>query len=215
MRTSRLDALAALLAVASIGALLAGMTGTEAAFVVSTGNAANNFSAISDWKPPVVARAAVVKAEGGIPGYVRTGGSYTVIASVADDPSSNPPAGLASVQGNVATITTGSTAVAMPAVATTFGGQSWSHRSAALAVPAGRAAGSYAGSITAGDSATPSNTSTAIPFSAVVDNTAPTRTSATIANGGVAGRMDAGDTITFLWSEIIDPESVSAGWDAR
>jgi hypothetical protein len=29
----------------------------------------------------------------------------------------------------------------------------------------------------------------------------------------VAGRIDAGDTITFLWSEIIDPESVLAGWN--
>src|SRR3954469_11193103 len=213
MRTRRLDQLAAFVVVAAFAVLVLTGTGTDASFVVATGNGVSAFSTIPDWKPPLVARAAVVKAEGGIPGYVRTGGSYTVVASVTDDPSSNPPAGLATVRGNVSTITAGQTALAMPASASTVGGLTYTHRSAALTVPAGRAAGTYTNSITATDLATPVNTSAAVPFTAIVDNTAPTRTSATIANGGVAGRIDAADTITFLWSEIIDPESVLAGWD--
>jgi hypothetical protein len=214
MSTSRLDRLAALVVVMILGMLFAGGTGTDAAFVVPTDNPGNNFSTIPDWKGPIVSRAAVVKAEGGIPGYVRTGGSYTVIASVADDPSSRPPAGLGTVTGNVATITTAQTAVAMPASASTFAGLTYTHRSAALTVPVGRAAGTYpTNSIAANDLAAPPNAATPLVFSAVVDNTAPTRTSVTIANGGVAGRMGAFDTITYLWSEVVDPISVLAGWD--
>jgi hypothetical protein len=213
VRTSRLDRLAALVIVAVLGTLVVDATGTDAAFVVPTDNPSNSFSSIPDWKPPVIARAAVVKSEGGIPGYVRAGGSYTVVASVADNPSSNPPAGLAAAQTNVSALTTGATAVALPAAASTFGGQTYTHRSAAVTATTGRAAGTYAGSVTATDLATPANASAAFPVSTVVDNTAPTRTSATIANGGVAGRIDAGDTITYLWSEIIDPESVLAGWN--
>ncbi len=75
----------------------------------------------------------------------------------------------------------------------------------------GFAASSYAGSITSTDSVVPPNSGTSN-FSTVVDNTAPTRTSASIANGGVAGRMDAGDTIAYVWSEIVDPQSVLSGW---
>lgn len=212
MRTSTLDRLAALVIVVTLGVVVADAAGTDAAFVVPTGNPGNSFSAVPDWKPPAISRAAVVKAEGGIPGYVRAGGSYTVVASVSDDPSSNPPSGVGAVQGNVSTLTAGATAVAMPASASTVGGQTYTHRSAGTAVPAGRAAGTYAGSVTAGDAATPANTSAAFPLSVVVDNTAPTRTSATVTNGGTAGRMDAGDSITYTWSEAVDPESVLAGW---
>jgi hypothetical protein len=213
MWTSRLDRLAALVVVLTLGMLLVGGTGTDAAFVVPTDNPGNAFSTIPDWKGPVISRAAVVKAEGGIPGYVRPSGGYTVIASVTDDPSSNPPAGVGTVTGNVSTITAGQTAVAMPASASTFMGLAYTHRSAALTVPAGRAAGTYpSSSIAANDLATPPNPATALTFSTVVDGTAPTRTSATVTNGGTAGRMDAGDTVTYLWSEIVDPESVLAGW---
>lgn len=213
MSTSRLDRLAGLVVVLTLGTLLAGGTGTDAAFVVPTDNPGNAFSTVPDWKGPIIDRGAVVKAEGGIPGYVRAGGSYTVIASVADDPASNPPAGVGTVTGNVATVTAGQTAVAMPASASTFMGLTYTHRSAALTVPAGRAAGTYAThSIAAGDLAAPPNAAAAFGFSTVVDNTAPTRTSATITNGGVAGRVGQGDTITYLWSEVIDPNSVLAGW---
>ena len=69
-----------------------------------------------------------MKAEGGIPGYVRTGGSYTVVASVTDDPSSNPPLGARHRQGSVAP---GATALPLPASASRFGGQTYTHRSAA------------------------------------------------------------------------------------
>ena len=77
-------------------------------------------------------------------------------------------------------------------------------------MPVGLAAGTYAKHHRT-DLVVPPNSGTSN-FSAVVDNTAPTRTSASIANGGVAGRTDAGDTITYVWSEIVDPQSVLSGW---
>lgn len=213
MRTSRLDRLAALVIVVTLGTLIGSSARTDAAFVVPTDNPANSFSAHPDWKPPTVARAAVVKAEGGIPGYVRAGGGYTVVASAADDPSSNPPSGVGTGQANASSLTTGATAVALPVAASTIGGLTYTNRSAVTTVTAGRAEGNYAGALTVSDQATPANTSATLGFSAVVDNTAPIRTSATVTNGGTARRMDAGDRIVYLWSEIIDPEAVLAGWD--
>jgi hypothetical protein len=45
-----------------------------------------------------------------------------------------------------------------------------------------------------------------------VDNTAPTATNVQSANGGTLERIDAGDTITFTWSEPMAPASILAGW---
>ena len=46
----------------------------------------------------------------------------------------------------------------------------------------------------------------------VVDNTAPTGTAIQAANGGTAGTMGAGDSVTFTWSEPMAPASIMAGW---
>jgi chitinase len=46
-----------------------------------------------------------------------------------------------------------------------------------------------------------------------VDNTAPTGTAIQGANGGTAGTMDAGDSVTFTWSEPMLPASIKATWD--
>ena len=46
-----------------------------------------------------------------------------------------------------------------------------------------------------------------------VDNTAPTAADVQTANGGtVAGRPELSDTVTFTYSEPIDPESILTGW---
>ena len=46
----------------------------------------------------------------------------------------------------------------------------------------------------------------------IIDNTHPTATSVNAANGGTAGRIDAGDTLTFTWSEPMAPASILSGW---
>ncbi|HVL50533.1 MAG TPA: signal peptidase I, partial [Actinomycetota bacterium] len=57
------------------------------------------------------------------------------------------------------------------------------------------------------------NTRTQSNLSVGVDNTAPFASDIQTANGGgTAGRAEAGDTITFTFSEQIDPQSVLAGW---
>jgi chitinase len=46
-----------------------------------------------------------------------------------------------------------------------------------------------------------------------IDNTAPTGTAIQGANGGTAGTMDAGDSVTFTWSEPMLATSILAGWN--
>jgi chitinase len=50
-------------------------------------------------------------------------------------------------------------------------------------------------------------------YQIVIDNQTPTGTALTAANGGgIAGRIDGGDTIRFTWSEPMAPASILAGW---
>jgi chitinase len=70
--------------------------------------------------------------------------------------------------------------------------------------------GVYSGRMTATDSTGKTSISAVISFT--VDNTAPTATDVQGANGGTAGKMDAGDTLTFTYSEAMLPSSVLAGW---
>ena len=57
------------------------------------------------------------------------------------------------------------------------------------------------------------NQSTSAIVSAYVNNTGPTGTDVQGANGGVNDRLDAGDSVTFTYSEAIDPASIMAGWN--
>jgi chitinase len=54
--------------------------------------------------------------------------------------------------------------------------------------------------------------SSSAPVTVTVDNTAPTATDVQALNGGTAGRIDAGDTVAFTWSEPMAPASILAGW---
>ncbi|MCF6386576.1 Ig-like domain-containing protein [Mycobacterium sp. MBM] len=47
----------------------------------------------------------------------------------------------------------------------------------------------------------------------IVDNVAPTAVDVQTTNGGSAGYLDQGDTITYTFSEAIDPTTILAGWD--
>jgi chitinase len=73
--------------------------------------------------------------------------------------------------------------------------------------------GSYDLRATAVDGVGRSTTSATV-AARVVDNTAPSGTDVQVANGsGTAHKMDAGDTLTFTWSEAMAPGSILAGWD--
>jgi hypothetical protein len=71
--------------------------------------------------------------------------------------------------------------------------------------------GTYTAQATQADSAGNTAKSTAHTFT--IDTTAPTRVSIAAANGtGTAGHLDAGDTITFTYSEPMLASSILSGW---
>jgi hypothetical protein len=163
----------------------------------------------ADTLPPVVSSTVIAKTSPYVPGFVRQGGAYYVYANVAD--AGCAPSGIASVTANVSTVTTGQTAVALLPGSYTVGGATYNYRSASITANAALAAGAKAYTITSTDNATNSQTQTG--YSVTVDNTRPTGSTVQTANGGAtAGKPEAGDTITFTFSEAIDPETVLAGW---
>jgi Big-like domain-containing protein len=71
--------------------------------------------------------------------------------------------------------------------------------------------GTYTARATQADSA--GNTGTTATRTFTIDTTAPTRVSISAANGtGTSGHLDAGDTITFTYSEPMLASSVLSGW---
>jgi hypothetical protein len=75
----------------------------------------------------------------------------------------------------------------------------------------GVADGTYQVRVLATDSL--NHTSTSAPITLIIDNNGPNATAIDSANGGTAGRIDNGDTITFTWNEAIDPASIMGGWN--
>jgi predicted ribosomally synthesized peptide with SipW-like signal peptide len=192
---------------ALVGALA--ITGTVAAFSDSTDNASNMVTAAPDFAAPQVSSAVVAKTAGYDPSYVKQAGTYYVYANVAAD-TGNPASGIASVRANSSSFDTGQSAVALTAGSYSVGGVPYNYRSAALGADNPLTAGGRAFSVTATDTA--SNAST-FNGSLTVDNTAPTAADVQSANGGtVAGRPELSDTVTFTYSEPIDPESILTGW---
>ena len=196
-------ALAALLAAVAIG-------GTAAAFSGMANNSSNQVSAAPDFAAPQVSSAVIAKTPGYDPSYVKQGGNYFVYANVAAD-TGNPASGIATVRANLSSFDTGQTAVAMTAGSYSVAGVAYNYRSASLGADNPLTAGSRAFSVTATDNALNASNFNG---SLTVDNTAPTASDVQTANGGsVAGRPELNDTITFTFSEPIDPESVLSGWN--
>ena len=173
----------------------------------------NELVAAADWVAPSASASVIGKSQGGVPGYIRQGGTYLVYANVSD--SGAPASGIASVTANASAITTGQSAAALSAGSFPIGGVTYSHRSGALTANASLAAGTYAYSLAAKDLANNSRTQSG--YTVVVDNTAPTAADVQAANktGGTAGKPEAGDSITFTFSEPIDPSSILASWEGQ
>jgi Big-like domain-containing protein len=75
------------------------------------------------------------------------------------------------------------------------------------------AQGTYTAVVTQTDTSGNTGTSNANTFT--VDTTAPTAASISAANttGGTAGKIEAGDTLTYTYSEAIQPGTVLSGWN--
>ena len=187
-----------------------GTGSTLAAFTGQTSNT-SAFAAAPDWLPPTVTASVVAPVGAGVV-PLRPGVSYYVYALVTD--AGGTPSGPATVTANMSTVTVGATGVTLTAGTYVVGGTTYGWRSGALTAGAGLTSGSYAYSHTSTDGA--GNTSGIQPgFSVTVDATAPTAVDVqgTNTSGGVVGRPDAGDTLTFTYSEEIAPNSVLAGWN--
>jgi hypothetical protein len=189
-------------------ALLAG-TPTLAAFSSSSSNSADSFASAPDWVAPTVSATVIAKTTGYNAAFVKQGGTYNIYANVAD--TGNPASGINSVTANVSTITTGATSVALVAGSYTAEGTAYGYRSASRTADNPLAAGSKSYSVSSTDVAGNNRLQTG--FTVTVDNTVPTASDIQATNGGpIAGRPDIGDTITYTFSEQIDPQSVLAGW---
>jgi hypothetical protein len=201
------------LALALLAALLGLATTAGVVWALYTDEAAsdgNEMVAAPDWVAPSASASVIGKSQGGVPGYIRQGGTYMVYANVSD--SGGPASGIASVTANASTVTTGQSAAALSSGSFPIGGVTYSHRSGTLTANATLAAGTYSYSLASKDLANNSRTQSG--YSVIVDNTAPTATDIQAANktGSTAGKPEPGDTVTYTFSEPIDPHSILANW---
>jgi hypothetical protein len=209
-------AVRALLALVALGLAL-GVGGglTYAAFFDTANNPGNSFSTNPDWTAPTIGASVIQKNSGGAVGVLTQGVTYRVYQNVTD--AGSPPAGVASVTADVSTISAGQNNVAVNSGGGpwTVGGVTYTYRSGSLTADNPLGAGTRNYSVTATDSATPANSATQGGFSVVVDNTGPAGANIQTANraGGTAGQAEQGDTITYTYSEAMDPGSFLAAWD--
>jgi hypothetical protein len=196
-------------------ALLAagGFVGSTVSSYESTASTpANAFTAAPDWTAPVAAAAVVAKAAGGDPGFIRPTGTYYVYASVTD--TGGPAAGIASVTANVSILTTAPNTPAAVTGAWTVGGVAYNRRTAVQTVKSPLPNGVKNFDVVSTDAASPANAGTQT-FTVTADGTVPAAISIQTANatGGIVGRPELGDTITFTASEPLDPAAILTGWD--
>jgi Bacterial Ig-like domain len=183
-------------AIASLACALAAIACVEGSTATFTANATNaaSFATAADWVAP--APTLVVPAEG----------------ALTNDGTPNLSGAAGNAAGDSSTVTVriyaGSSATGSPVqtLTPTRSGTSWSTTAATLT------SGTY--TATASQSDASGNTGTSVPHTFTVDTIAPTATDVAAANGGAAaGKAEAGDVITFTFSEAIDPATVLAGWD--
>ena len=152
--------------------------GSTAFTVTANDKAANtatgSYSVTVDATGPTVSGVAVANTTTNASGWLRKSGAYIVYANASD------PTGISSVKANVSTITSGQTALALSACASscTVGGVTYAYKSASKTAASTLAAGAVSFTVTATDGV--GNTTTAN-GSATADNTAPTATAAAIA----------------------------------
>jgi len=199
-------ALVGILAAASVGAATVSLARfTDAVADASTVTAAASF----DIAPPTIEESVISKVGESMPGFIRQGGTYQLYATVID--SGSAASGVGTVSADVSAITAGQSTVPLIAGSYSIGGVPYGYRSGILTADAALAAGSIAYTLSASDVA--GNVAGPAAFSVVVDNTQPWAMDVQTANGGVtAGTPEEGDSITFTFSEPIDPASVLAGW---
>lgn len=200
-------------------AMSAASAPTLSAWVHTTSNPSGTVSAVPDWVAPTASRLVLQKGpsagvtERGMSGYVRPGGTYRICSKFADtgNPASNlKDASIASIASLTANVSDG-------ALNALVAGSSWcpstdDRESATLSVDAGVTNGTKTFTVQVRDNALNARTQTG---SVEVDGTPPTAMSFTTANkvNGTVSHPETGDTMTFTFSEPMDPASIIPGWD--
>lgn len=196
----------AALFIAGLGVTLGDVWG---AFTATNSNPTNSFAAATDFVAPSASGSVIGKTIGNTPGYIRQGGTYFVYANVAD--TGNPASGISTVRSNSSTITSGATASALSSGSFTAGSTSYNYRTASLTAAAILAEGAYSYSLTSTDVATNSRTQSG--YTVIVDNTLAAASGIQSANGGsIVGRPQLNDTITFSFTEPVEPATILPGW---
>ena len=131
-----------------------------AAFVATTSNAGNTFTANPDVVAPTLTRSTAAEtAAGGVAQHVHPGSAYQLYGQPAD--TGAPASGVATVTADASSLTSGQTSAAMPSGAFSFAGTSYSHRTNTLTADSTLSACSYTPTITATDVAGNAGTSQA------------------------------------------------------
>jgi hypothetical protein len=196
----------AIVLVAVTLAALVAIPAAIAAFAAQAQNEGNTITAAPDFTPPAITAVALGKTEGGVTGFVRQGGKFFVYANVAAD-AGNPPSGIATVKANVGEFGAGTT-VTLTAGTFTAGGVSYNYRSAEVTDTLQTGTKSF--TVTATDAAGNART---VEGSATADSAPPTAVDIQSANGGTTpGFAEENDSLTYTFSESMEPQSILAGW---
>jgi signal peptidase I len=200
-RTRALPIAAALALVAAGPAALAAFT--------QTASASNSLGTAPDWTAPTVSTTTVAKQTGYLAGAIKQGIGYYLYANVADN--GNPAAGISTVRADLSALTAGQTNVTLASGSYSVNGIAYNYRSGLLTAANPLSAGSKGYTITSVDQLSYTGQQS---FSATVDNTAPSAFDIQTANrvGGTTGVAEAGDSVSFTFSEPIDPHSILPGW---
>ena len=175
-------------------------------------DAAGNLSSASsglvvtvDATAPAVLASVIGKEVGFLSGSIKNSGRYFVYANIVE-----AGGGVAAETANVSAISSGGAALTLTPGLYSANGVPYNYRSAvqtALASP-----GTTYSILSTTDIA--GNTQPQSDHSVILDNSAPSATNVQTANNGsTVGKAEAGDTITFTFSERIDPHSILSGWD--
>lgn len=196
---------AALVAVMAVATAAGNVGVTFSSFAGQTAEESNNITAMPDFRGPTISSVAIGKSAGYATGFIRTGATYYVYASVTDV--GTPPSGVASVTANVNLLTTGQVAVPLVAGSYNVGGTTYNYRSAvltAIALPNAPVGFNLTATDAAGNFSSQNG-------SVTVDSTAPAPSSIS-ASGGVASRAEVGDVFTFTTSDTLDTYRILSGW---
>ena len=195
------------LSLAAVAACLLAV-GFSAASFTDTEQNTLALSAAPDFVAPSASASAIARTPEGTVGYIRASGGYRVYANVTD--SGNPASGVASVEADVSSITSGEDEVPLVA-GYTAGGVSYNYRSAELKAKSSLSAGTKSYTLELADVAgsSQSQSFSVVAYGAFKGSDFETAN----ASGGTEGKPEKGDTVGFEFNNIPEAKTIVSGWN--